>query len=95
VNVSEAGIYSVATFYEKLLAAPHGQVCHQGGRRDGLPREEVDANPRGAAQGARTVEKKVTTDDLEFTVKTVRMLGACGLAPVMNGKREDIPGDDA
>jgi NADH-quinone oxidoreductase subunit E len=28
-------------------------------------------------------EKKVTTDDLSFTVETVSCLGACGLAPVM------------
>lgn len=28
-------------------------------------------------------EKKLTTDDLLFTVETVSCLGACGLAPVL------------
>ena len=28
-------------------------------------------------------DKKVTTDDLGFTVETVSCLGACGLAPVL------------
>lgn len=28
-------------------------------------------------------DKKVTTDDLMFTVETVSCLGACGLAPVL------------
>ena len=28
-------------------------------------------------------DKKITTDDMLFTVETVSCLGACGLAPVM------------
>ena len=36
-------------------------------------------------------DKKVTTDDLGFTVETVSCLGACGLAPVLTVNDEVHP----
>ena len=83
MHISEARIYSVATFYENfsLEAKGHfvirvcdGTACHV---RKSIPildclRKEL-----------RLSESKRTTDDLSFTVETVSCLGACGLAPVL------------
>lgn len=83
VGVSEAGVYSVATFYENFSLEPKGKyvlrvcdgtACHV---RRSIPilerlRGELKLN-----------EEKSTTDDLLFTVETVSCLGACGLSPVL------------
>lgn len=83
LNMSEAGIYSIATFYENFSLEPKGRyvikicdgtACHV---RKSIPildkiRSELNLS-----------EKKKTTDDLNFTVETVSCLGACGLAPVL------------
>ena len=87
-GMSPASIYSIATFYENFSLEPKGKyvikvcdgtACHI---RKSIPilerlRENLSLN-----------EKKITTDDLAFTVETVACLGACGLAPVLtvNGK---------
>jgi NADH-quinone oxidoreductase subunit E len=92
LGISEAGIYSVATFYENFSLEPKGKyiikvcdgtACHV---RRSVPilervREELNLS-----------EKKVTTDDLMFTVETVSCLGACGLAPVMTVNDKVHPG---
>jgi NADH-quinone oxidoreductase subunit E len=91
LDVSEARIYSVATFYENFSLDPKGEyiikicdgtACHV---RKSLPiltrlREELGLS-----------EKKTTTDDLGFTVETVSCLGACGLAPVMTVNERVYP----
>jgi NADH-quinone oxidoreductase subunit E len=83
LKVSEARIYSAATFYENFSLDPKGEyiikicdgtACHV---RKSIPilnklREVLELSDR-----------KITTDDLGFTVETVSCLGACGLAPVM------------
>jgi NADH-quinone oxidoreductase subunit E len=83
LGISEARIYSVATFYENFSLEPKGEfviricdgtACHV---RKSVPilarlREEL-----GLTEG------KLTTADGGFTVETVSCLGACGLAPVM------------
>jgi NADH-quinone oxidoreductase subunit E len=83
LSVSEARIYSVATFYENFSLEPKGKyiiricdgtACHV---RGSLPILEKLRAMLGLS------EKKVTTDDLGFTVETVSCLGACGLAPVL------------
>jgi NADH-quinone oxidoreductase subunit E len=83
LEVSEARIYSVATFYENFSLEPKGEfiikicdgtACHV---RKSVPILNALRNELGLS------EKKVTTDDLGFTVETVSCLGACGLAPVM------------
>jgi NADH-quinone oxidoreductase subunit E len=83
IGMSQARIYSVATFYENFSLEPKGKfiikvcdgtACHV---RKSIPilerlRKELNLS-----------EAKVTTDDLGFTVETVSCLGACGLAPVL------------
>ena len=83
MKVSEASVYSVATFYENFSLDPKGKfvikvcdgtACHV---RKSIPILERLRNELGLS------EKKSTTDDLGFTVETVSCLGACGLAPVI------------
>jgi NADH-quinone oxidoreductase subunit E len=91
LQVSEAHIYSVATFYENFSLDPKGDfiiricdgtACHV---RKSIPilnrlREELGLS-----------ESKVTTDDRGFTVETVSCLGACGLAPVITVNDQVYP----
>ena len=83
IGVSEARIYSTATFYENFSLEPKGKfvikvcdgtACHV---RKSIPILDRLRNELGLS------EHKVTTDDLGFTVETVSCLGACGLAPVI------------
>lgn len=83
LGVSEARIYSVATFYENFSLEPKGKfvikvcdgtACHV---RKSIPILERLRSDLGLS------ENKSTTDDLGFTVETVSCLGACGLAPVL------------
>jgi NADH-quinone oxidoreductase subunit E len=83
LKVSEARIYSVATFYENFSLEPKGKyvikvcdgtACHV---RKSIPILEKLRKELGLSA------EKSTTDDLLFTVETVSCLGACGLAPVM------------
>ena len=83
LGVSEARIYSVATFYENFSLEPKGRyvikvcdgtACHV---RKSIPILERLRSDLGLS------EDKATTDDLGFTVETVSCLGACGLAPVL------------
>lgn len=83
LSMSEARIYSVATFYENFSLEPKGKyvlkvcdgtACHV---RKSIPILERLRSELGLS------EDKKTTDDLLFTVETVSCLGACGLAPVL------------
>lgn len=83
IGISQARIYSVATFYENFSLEPKGKfvikicdgtACHV---RKSIPILERLRNE------LKLSETKVTTDDLKFTVETVSCLGACGLAPVL------------
>lgn len=83
LNMSEARIFSVATFYENFSLEPKGKyvikicdgtACHV---RRSVPILERLRSELGLS------EEKKTTDDLNFTVETVSCLGACGLAPVL------------
>lgn len=83
MRVSEARLYSVATFYENFSLEPKGKfvlkVC------DGTAchvRKSIPILERLRAELGLD-DKKVTTDDLAFTLETVSCLGACGLAPVL------------
>lgn len=83
LEVSQAKIYSVATFYENFSLEPKGKyvikicdgtACHV---RRSIPILEKIRGELGLS------EEKKTTDDQLFTVETVSCLGACGLAPVL------------
>lgn len=83
IGISEAQIYSVATFYENFSLEPKGRfvikvcdgtACHV---RKSIPILDRLRNDLHLGMG------KVTTEDMLFTVETVSCLGACGLAPVL------------
>jgi len=86
-----ARLYHIATFYKAFSTEPRGlysvqvctgTACHvRGAARslDGLSRE------LGVAAGE-------TTEDLRFTLESVRCLGCCSLAPVV-AVGSDIHGD--
>lgn len=83
LGMSEAKIYSIATFYENFSFEPKGKyvikvcdgtACHV---RHSTPVLEALWKELGLSKD------KHTTDDLMFTVETVSCLGACGLAPTM------------
>lgn len=91
LSVSEARIYSVATFYENFSLEPKGKyviricdgtACHV---RGSLPILDKLRGILGLS------EKKKTTSDLGFTVETVSCLGACGLAPVLTVNEKVYP----
>lgn len=91
VNIGQAQLYSVATFYENFSLEPKGKyvikVC------DGTAchvRKSVPILERLQAELGLS-DSKVTTDDLLFTVETVACLGACGLAPVMTVNEKVYP----
>ena len=83
LGMSEARIYSIATFYENFSLEPKGKyvikicdgtACHV---RKSIPILERLRQDLGLS------DSKKTTDDLNFTLETVSCLGACGLAPVL------------
>ena len=83
LGVSEARIYSVATFYENfsleakgrfVIRICDGTACHV--------RRSIPILERLSKDLALEAGKK-TTADLGFTLETVSCLGACGLAPVI------------
>lgn len=83
LNISEAKIYSVATFYENFSLEPKGKyvikicdgtACHV---RKSIPILDKLRKELGLSKN------KITTDDLNFTLETVSCLGACGLAPAI------------
>lgn len=82
LQISEAKVYGVATFYENFSLEPKGKyvikvcdgtACHV---RKSVPILEEFRKVLGV-----TAESPTTGDGL-FTVETVSCLGACGLAPV-------------
>lgn len=83
VGISQAKIFSIATFYENFSLEPKGRfvikicdgtACHV---RHSLPILEALRKELGLSEAVRT------TRDRLFTVETVSCLGACGLAPVL------------
>ena len=83
LNVGEARLYSVATFYENFSLEPKGKyvikVC------DGTACHVRKSQPilEALQEHLGLNEKKVTSSDMLFTLETVACLGACGLAPVL------------
>jgi NADH:ubiquinone oxidoreductase subunit E len=80
-------IYSAATFYALFSFKPCGkhklQVC-----------EGTACYVKGAAALLTELQKELgiqvdqTTDDLLFTLKRVRCVGSCGLAPIVRVDEE-------
>jgi len=91
LGVSEARIFSIATFYENFSLEPKGKyiikVC------DGTAchvRKSIPILERLHRDTGSTYDQK-TTDDKLFTVETVSCLGACGLAPVITVNEKVYP----
>ena len=91
LNVSEAKIFGVATFYENfsleqkgkyVIKVCDGTACHV---RHSIPILEALRKELGLS------EEKKTTDDLMFTVETVSCLGACSSAPAVMVNDEIYP----
>ncbi len=82
LGVPLSAMYSAATFYALFTFKPCGkhklQVC-----------EGTACYVKGAALLLAELQKELgirvdqTTDDLAFTLKRVRCVGSCGLAPVV------------
>lgn len=82
LNLSEAKVYGVATFYENfslkqkgkyVIKICNGTACHV---RKSIPILEEFQNI------LKVSETNPTTEDNLFTIETVSCLGACGLSPV-------------
>lgn len=82
LQISEAIVYGVCTFYtqfkltplgKKVIRVCRGTACHVRGANKVL--NEVE-NLLGIKPGE-------TTDDMEYTLETVACIGACALAPTM------------
>jgi NADH-quinone oxidoreductase subunit E len=83
LDIPEARIYGVATFYENfslekkgkyVVKVCDGTACHV---RKSIPILEALRKELGLS------EQKKTTDDFLFTVETVSCLGACSSAPAV------------
>ncbi|HUT32547.1 MAG TPA: NADH-quinone oxidoreductase subunit NuoE [Planctomycetota bacterium] len=82
LNVSEAAVKGVASFYAQFYFEPQGKhrirVCRG-----------TACHVRGSFRIRRMVERKLgmkegeTTPDMMFSYETVACLGACALSPVM------------
>jgi len=75
-------IYRTATFYNSFSLVPIGKnvitvctgtACHVKGAQKVI----------SALENELGIERGQTTEDMLFTLKTVRCLGCCGLAPVL------------
>jgi NADH-quinone oxidoreductase subunit E len=83
MDISEAKIYGIATFYENFSLEPKGKyvikvcdgtACHVRKSIPILNRIRAELGLKG---------EDITTDDMLFTVETVSCLGACSLSPVV------------
>lgn len=82
LDIAMTDVYHVATFYNCFSLEPVGKhlaqvclgtACHVRGAPKVLDRTLQELN----------LSKPGTTKDCEFTVRTVRCIGCCGLAPVV------------
>lgn len=82
MGVSYTDLYGVATFYAQFNLAPPGEhtihvcegtACHvKGGKK-----------LRGRLREILGIDVKETTPDGKFSLRSVRCLGCCGIAPVV------------
>ena len=82
MDIPLSRIYSIATYYKLFSLKPKGKhlcqvclgtACHVRGAGKILERLERDLN----------IHAGDTTEDLQFSLETVRCVGACSLAPVV------------
>ena len=82
LNLPKSDVYGVASFYSLFSFVPKGRhtiricmgtACYVKGIKEVMDRISYTYD----------VGEGGTTEDLRFTLESVRCLGACGLAPVM------------
>ncbi|MDH3556663.1 MAG: NAD(P)H-dependent oxidoreductase subunit E [Deltaproteobacteria bacterium] len=93
LNIPISHIFSVATFYKAFSLTPRGKyiinVC-----------TGTACHVRGAEKIKETIEGRLhihegeTTEDLMFTLDTVRCLGCCALGPVITVNEKSHGGLD-
>ena len=93
MNIPVSHIFSVATFYKAFSLTPRGKyiinVC-----------TGTACHVRGAEKIKETIEDRLhihegeTTEDLMFTLDTVRCLGCCALGPVITVNQKSHGGLD-
>jgi NADH:ubiquinone oxidoreductase subunit E len=93
LNLPISHLYSVATFYKAFSLTPRGKyifnVC-----------TGTACHVRGAEKIKETIEQKLelregeTTEDLQFTLETVRCVGCCALGPVITVNEKSHGGLD-
>ena len=88
LNISPGSVFGVATFYSHFTLEPKGKyvikVC------DGTAchvRKSTDII-KTILDELELTEKKLTTDNMLFTLEQVACIGACGLAPVITANEE-------
>lgn len=88
--VPESLVYRIATFYNAFSLTPRGKyiiavclgtACHVKGAGNVMTTLESNLD----------IEEGHTTEDMLFTLESVRCIGCCGLAPVLK-VNEDIHG---
>ena len=93
LSMPKSHIFSVATFYKAFSLTPRGKyiinVC-----------TGTACHVRGAEKIKETIEERLhinegeTTEDLMFTLDTVRCLGCCALGPVIKVNEKSHGGLD-
>ncbi|MBU0514485.1 MAG: NAD(P)H-dependent oxidoreductase subunit E [Proteobacteria bacterium] len=82
VDMAPSNLYSIATFFKAFSLVPRGRhiisiclgtACHVKGQPQNYKRLQSDL----------AIEDGETTEDMRFSLQSVRCLGACALAPVM------------
>ena len=91
LNISEAKVYGIATFYENFSLEPKGKYVVKICNGTACHVRESDPILKEFRYRLGLSETKVTTDDMIFTVETVSCLGACGLAPVCTVNEKVYP----
>ena len=90
IDIPLSKIYGVATFYSTFSLAPRGRniisiclgtACHVRGAE--RVREQIQENIR--------IEEGQTTEDMRYTLESVRCIGCCSLGPVVK-INEDMHG---
>ncbi len=82
IDVPMTQIYSIATFYNRFSLTPTGEhelcvclgtACHVKGGQDLFNQVKKELK----------VDEGETTEDMKFTLKVLRCIGACSLAPAV------------
>jgi NADH-quinone oxidoreductase subunit E len=92
IDVPQAQVYSVATFYALFNLKPQGDhticicrgtACHTRGSRNLLERLKLQLGFKDKGEEGSADKVSATTPDRRFTLRTVACFGQCALAPVV------------